>query len=520
MSSMFPDAIAETDPERIAFVMAGSGEEVTYRELTESSRAISRLLWSRGLRHGDTVAIFMENHRALLEVAWAAQRSGMRYVAISSRLTAPEVAYILGDSDTRAFFCTGALADTASAAIGVMGPDAPDMPVRAIAGVGTEASRSAGFETLTAALASTPADTEVDEREGVDFLYSSGTTGRPKGVMSPLPLEPLGVPPVFYTIFYSLWGIAADSIYLSPAPLFHAAPLRITMAVQRVGGTCIIMEHFDPEQALALVEKYRVTHTQMVPAMFVRMLKLPEEVRRRYAVDSLRCVIHAAAPCPIEAKRAMIDWFGPVIEEYYSATEGYLFTSITSSQWLEHPGSVGRPIVGVPHILGPEGEELPTGEVGQIWSEDSPEFEYRNAPEKTAESHDERGWSTVGDIGYLDEDGYLYISDRRSDLILRGGVNVYPREAEDALIVDPLVADAAVFGIPDDELGEAVHAVVVPAKGAEPGPELERTLLDHLYERLAKFKCPQRIEFADSLPRHATGKLYKRLLRDKYWPQS
>lgn len=510
MDNLFPDNIAATDPDRAAYIMAGSGTTVSYGELVADSKAISRLLWSRGLRHGDTIAIFMENHPSLLKVAWAAQRTGLRYVALSSRLTAPEVAYILGDSGARALFTTDALVDTAAAALDQ--PGAPTIDSLFVAG-----SAARGFASMTAEIDATPTDVEPDEREGIDFLYSSGTTGKPKGVLTPLALDPLGVPPGFYAIFYALWNITADTVYLSPAPLFHAAPLRINMAVHRVGGTCIVMEHFEPEDALALIETHRVTHTQMVPAMFVRMLGLPEATRAAYDVSSLRCVVHAAAPCPVETKRAMIDWLGPVIYEYYSATEAYLFTALDSHEWLAHPGSVGRPLVGTPHILDALGEELPAGESGQIWSESPATFEYHNAPDKTAESHNDLGWSTVGDIGYLDSDGYLYISDRRADMIIRGGVNVYPRESEDALIAHPKVADAAVFGIPDTELGEAVHAVVVAAEGTAPGPELAAELLSHLHERLAKYKCPAEIEFADSLPRHATGKLYKRLLKDKYW---
>ena len=509
MDDMFPDVFAASDPERPAYIMAGSGITVSYGELARESKAISRLLWSRGLRHGDTIALYMENHPALLKVAWAAQRTGLRYVALSSRLTAHEVAYILGDSDTRALFTTDALAETAAAALEL--PEAPALDNCFVAGAPVH-----GFADMTAEADNTPTDVEPDEREGIDFLYSSGTTGKPKGVMTPLPLNELGVPPGFYAIFYALWNITADTVYLSPAPLFHAAPLRINMAVHRVGGTCIIMEKFEPAAALELIEKHRVTHTQMVPAMFARLLKLPGDTRSAFDVSSLTCVIHAAAPCPVEIKRAMIDWLGPVIYEYYSATEAYLFTALDSHEWLAHPGSVGRPLVGRPHILDPLGEEVAVGESGQIWSESPAQFEYRNAPEKTAESYNDAGWSTIGDIGYVDEDGYLYISDRRADMIIRGGVNVYPRESEDALIAHPKVADAAVFGIPDADLGETVHAVVVPAESNTAGPGLADELLTHLHERLAKYKCPAAIEFATELPRHATGKLYKRLLKDAY----
>ncbi len=289
------------------------------------------------------------------------------------------------------------------------------------------------------------------------------------------------------------------------------------MTVHRYGGTVIVMERFDPERALELVERYRVTHTQMVPTMFIRMLKLPDEQRTGYDVSSLQVVIHAAAPCPPDTKRAMIDWFGPIVHEYYSSTENSLFTALDSHEWLAHPGSVGRAILGVPHILDESGDELPPGESGTIWSEGGLLFEYLNDPVKTTESRNERGgWTTVGDLGYLDKDGFLYLSDRRADLILSGGVNIYPRESEDVLVVHPKVADAAVFGIPHDELGEVVHAVVQTAPGVIADEGLEEELLAFCREKLSAFKCPRRIDFVDEMPRHATGKLYKRLLRDRY----
>lgn len=511
MTIDFPDVHARNTPDKPAYVMAGSGTTVTYRELVDASRDIAALLWSRGVRHGDCVAILIENHEALPKVAWAAQRIGLRYVTISTRLLPDEVRYILTDSGARALFTSARLADTADAAAAAV----PSLPDRFIVD-----GEHPGFESLADAVAATPAGTAPDEREGVDMLYSSGTTGRPKGIVASLDLPPLGTPPGVAGLLNSHWGIGGDSVFLSPAPLYHAAPLRFTMTLHRHGGTAIVMEKFDAVRALELVERHAVTHTQMVPTMFIRMLKLPAEERAAFDLSSLRRVIHSAAPCPPDVKRSMIEWLGPIVDEFYSSTENYLFTTLTSQEWLDHPGSVGRSLMGVPHILDPAGNPLPTGETGTIWSEGGMPFAYLNDPAKTAEAHNEKGWTTVGDLGYLDDEGYVYLSDRRSDLILSGGVNIYPREAEDVLAVHPKVADVAVFGIPDPELGQAVHAVVEPVPGVEGDDALAQELLDFVTARISKFKCPRTIDFKAELPRHATGKLYKRLLRDQYEQRS
>jgi fatty-acyl-CoA synthase len=485
---VFPD---DHDPSRAAYVMARSGEVVTYGALTERSRRGARLMRGLGAQHGDTVALLLDNHPRLLELAWAAQRSGLRYTAISSRLTVDEVAYILRDSGARMLFASTATMDVARAAAQVPVldvdelPDAPDEPL-------------------------------ADEREGIEFLYSSGTTGRPKAIKSELALHPLGTPPAIVPLFERLYGFGADTVYLSPAPLYHSAPLRFNMAVHRLGGTTIVMERFDALEALELIERHRVTHTQMVPTMFVRLLRLPAADRERFDLSSLRVVVHAAAPCPVEIKAQMIAWLGPIVHEYYSSTEVHLLTAIDSEEWLAHRGSVGRAMIGTPHICDDEGRELPPGEPGTVWSEGGPKFEYHNDPDKTAAARDERGWTTVGDIGYLDPDGFLYLTDRKADMIISGGVNVYPQEAENVLIEHPLVVDAAVFGIPHEELGEEVKAVVQLVSADRPEDELEAELLAFCHERLAKYKCPRTIDFALELPRHATGKLYKRLLRDQY----
>jgi long-chain acyl-CoA synthetase len=505
--ALFPDRTAASDPGRPAYVMASTGRTVTYGELVEASRDLAALLWSRGVRHGDCVAILMENTEYFLKIAWALQRIGLRYVAVQTRMTPAEIAYILNDSASKALFTTESLLGTAEEAVA----DAPEVVLRFTTG---EARDS--FESIGAALQSDGALAAPEEREGVDLLYSSGTTGRPKGVLASLPLDPLGTPPGFTKLFHQLWGIGDDTVYLSPAPLYHAAPLRVAMSVHRYGGTVVIMDKFDASLALALIEKYRVTHTQMVPTMLIRMLKLPDEQRQETDLSSLRVVIHAAAPCPPDIKRKLIGWFGPIVREFYSATENYLFTEIDSQEWLAHPGSVGRPIAGIPHILDDQGNELPPGETGTIWSEGGPQFEYLNDKEKTAQTRNDRGWTSVGDLGYVDEEGYVFLSDRRSDLILSGGVNIYPQEIENVLAGHPDVADVAVFGIPHDEMGHVVHAVVQLRANLEPSPAVEAGLVAYCEQHLARFKCPRHLDFASTLPRTPTGKLLKRLIRDEY----
>ncbi len=473
--------------------MARAGTVVTYGELTERSQRAARLMRTLGAARGDTVAILLENHPRLFELTWGAQRAGLRYTAISARLTADEVAYILEDSGAKVLFASPATMEVARAAARV--------PV-----IDVETDFAGEF-------AAGPLDDEV---EGVEFLYSSGTTGRPKAIKSELPFAPIGTPPALIGLFRQLYGFSADMVYLSPAPLYHSAPLRFTMGVHRLGGTTVIMERFDALELLELVERHRVTHIQMVPTMFVRLLRLTSEERARHDLSSLRAVVHAAAPCPVEIKAQMIEWLGPIVHEYYSSTEVHLFTAIDAHQWLTHRGSVGRALLGKPHIVGEDGEELPPGETGTVYSEDGPKFEYHNDPEKTADSRNAQGWTTVGDIGRLDSDGFLYLTDRRTDMIISGGVNVYPQEAENVLIEHELVVDAAVFGIPHEELGEEVKAVVQLVALDRPEDEIEAELLAFCQSKLAKYKCPRSIDFALELPRHATGKLYKRLLRDQY----
>ena len=375
-----------------------------------------------------------------------------------------------------------------------------------------------GWDDYDDVLARYPSDPVADEREGDLILYSSGTTGRPKGIRRRLTGRPMDLDQDATAPFLQAIGFGAGDVYLSPAPLYHAAPIHWTMAAHRLGGTVVVMEHFDAEEALRLIERHRVTHVNMVPTMFVRMLKLDPAVRARYDMSSLRQVIHAAAPCPVEVKRAMIDWWGPIISEFYSSSEGAGATFVDSAEWLARPGTVGRATVGTLHILDDDGVEQPPGEIGTIWAEGAPQrFEYLNDEAKTLEQRNDRGWVTVGDVGYLDADGYLFLTDRKAYMIISGGVNIYPQEAEDVLLGHPQVRDAAVFGVPDADLGERVHAVVEPMSIDDARPELAADLIDFCRARLAHYKCPRSVDFTERLPRSDTGKLYKRLLKDEYW---
>jgi acyl-CoA synthetase (AMP-forming)/AMP-acid ligase II len=491
--------------------MAATGEVVTYAELDARSNQLAHLLSARGLSFSDHMALCLENSPRFLEVTWAAQRSGLVYTAINYHLTADEVGYIVKDCDARAFVTSAAQATTAAVLRGRL-PDT--LHTRLVIGGDLD-----GFERYESAVATQPTAPLTEELEGAAMLYSSGTTGRPKGIEFAHPRVAMGSPLPIVEGFARLYGITADTVYLSPAPLYHAAPLHFCMVVLRCGGTVIIMDRFEPAEALALIERYRVTHSQWVPTMFIRLLKLPDGERQRHDLTSHRVAIHAAAPCPVPVKEQMIEWWGPILFEYYSATEGLGATAITSPEWLAHKGSVGRPLNCTVHILDDDGNELPTGAAGRIFFE-SPSatpFSYYKDPEKTARARNEKNWGTVGDVGYLDADGYLYLTDRKDFMIVSGGVNIYPQEIENVLVMHPKVADVAVFGVPNDEMGEEVKAVVQPVDMAAAGPDLEQKLQAFCRDHLARYKCPRSIDFTAELPRAPTGKLYKRLLREKYW---
>jgi acyl-CoA synthetase (AMP-forming)/AMP-acid ligase II len=505
---MHPGIHAAKNPAKPAYIFAASGETVTYGDLEARSNQGAQLFRSLGLAVGDHIAIMMENHPAFFTLCWAAQRAGLYYTAISYRLQEEEVAYIVEDCQAKVFITTHGQRDLAARLAGRLN-------VHRFMLDGT----IEGFESWEAAVASQPVTPIADETEGADMLYSSGTTGRPKGIKVPLSGEPLGSAGGLLGLTQALYQMDENVRYLSPAPLYHSAPLRYNMAVMRHGGTSVIMERFDPEEALALIEKHQLTHGQFVPTMFVRMLKLPEADRLRHDVSSLKVAIHAAAPCPVPVKQAMMDWWGPVIHEYYAGTEGNGFCAAGPQEWLAHPGTVGRPLLGAVHICDDDGRELPPGETGTIYFSDGGTFEYHNDPDKTADSQhpSQRGWTTLGDMGYVDEDGFLFLTDRKTFMIISGGVNIYPQEIENLLVTHDKVADVAVFGVPNEEFGEEVKAVVQPISMDLAGPELAEELVAFCRANLAHLKCPRSIDFEAELPRHPTGKLYKRLLRDRYW---
>ncbi|MFI7441752.1 AMP-binding protein [Nonomuraea indica] len=507
---MHPGVIAAATPDKPAVIMAGSDEILTYRRLDEESNRLAHLLRAAGLRRGDHIAFMLPNHPLFLAVAWAAHRSGLYYTAISSRLLSEELAYIVDNCGAKVFLSSADLAGVATS----ITEATPGVELRLMLDGVAE-----GFTSYEEAVAGMPVTAISDESQGADMLYSSGTTGRPKGVKPGLPKAPLTEPGMLYRLIEGLFKPDSDSVYLSPAPLYHAAPLRYCMTFQRLGATVVVMERFDPERYLALIERHGVTHTQLVPTMFSKLLKLPEETRKAYDLSSLRCAIHAAAPCPVPVKERMIDWWGPIIHEYYAGTEGNGFLYTDSHDWLAHRGTVGRSLLGTVRICDEAGNELPVGERGLVYFDSGIRFEYHDDPGKTRSAQDPqgRGWTTLGDIGHLDAEGFLYLTDRLSYMIISGGVNIYPQEAENVLSVHPKVADVAVFGVPDEEMGEQVKAVVEPVPTAEAGPALEAELIAYCRSRLAAYKCPKSVDFRSELPRHATGKLYKRLLRDEYW---
>ena len=509
---MHPHIHAVTQPDKPAFIMAAGGAGLTYRELEDRSNQVAQLLRSLGLAAGDHIALLLENHPRFFEICFGAHRAGIIYTAMSTRLTVGEAAYIIENCEARVLITSAAMAPLAARLL----DQTPGLRQRLMID-----NIAPGYASYEAALAPQPARRITDETAGGDMLYSSGTTGRPKGV-SVVPESPaIDAPNSLTGICTTLYRMDTSAVYLSPAPLYHAAPLRFCLTTMRLGGTCVVMEHFAPEDYLRLIEQYRVTHTQLVPTMFVRMLKLPEAARHRHDLSSLKVAIHAAAPCPIPVKSQMIEWWGPVLWEYYAGTEGNGMTMVSSGEWIKHPGTVGRAVIGVLKICDDDGTELPTGAEGTVYFADGRPFNYHNDAEKTAGSRNRHGWTTLGDVGYTDAEGYLYLTDRKAHMIISGGVNIYPQEAENLLITHPRVADCAVIGVPNEEFGEEVKAVVQPrdmrdVQGAA-GKALEAELIAFCRESLSPIKCPRSVDFEAELPRHPTGKLYKRLLRDRYW---
>lgn len=501
---------ARLTPDKPALISGTTGEIVTYAQLDERSNRAAQALHAHGLRRGDHVAVLMENNLRFMDAVWAAFRSGLYVTAVNRYLTPEEIAYIVGDCGAKAVITSFEKRETAAALADLT----PGASLRLMVdGV------IPGWESFEAALAAaSPAPLER-EWMGDSMLYSSGTTGRPKGILRPLP--EVGPGEGFAARqAVNRYEFGQDTVYLSPAPLYHAAPLGFVTSVQAWGGSVVMMEKFDAAHALELIERHAVTHSQWVPTMFVRMLKLPPEDRARHDLSTHRVAVHAAAPCPVDVKHEMIGWWGPILYEYYAGTESSGSTFITSQEWLAKPGSVGRAALGVLHICDEEGNELPVGETGLVYFErEVATFEYHNDPEKTRAArhplHPE--WNALGDVGYLDEDGYLFLTDRQAFMIISGGVNIYPQAIENALITHPKVHDVAVFGVPDPEMGEAVKAVIEPAPGLEPDDALAAELMAFARSKLAHYMAPKSIDFIAEMPRLPTGKLYKRLLKDAYW---
>src|SRR6266403_2861410 len=508
---MYPGSHAKPRADQPAFIMAQSGEAVSYAELEARTNRLAHFLRNRGLKRLDHYSIFMENNARYIECCGAGERSGLYFTCINSFLTADELAYIVNNSESKVLIFSEAMRAVAIEAL----RQCPKIEVSLVVNGPSDGGRIRNLDDATSGFPATPIS---DESVGTAMLYSSGTTGRPKGILRALPEQPPTQQLPLFDFLHKIWRYREGMIYLSPAPLYHSAPQAAVNLTIRTGGTAIIMESFDPERYLELIEKWGVTHSQLVPTMFSRMLKLPEPARKRHDLSSLEIAIHAAAPCPGLVKADMIEWWGPIIHEYYGATEGLGFTACNTAEWLAHWGTVGKVLLGDLHILDENMQPCPVGTPGTVWFKTAAPFEYFKDPAKTKEARSPDGsMSTVGDVGYVDSDGFLYLTDRATFMIISGGVNIYPQECENLLITHLKIADAAVFGVPNSDLGEEVKAVVQPMPGILAGPDLAEELMLFCSQSLSRQKMPRSIDFEAELPRLPTGKLYKRLLRDRYW---
>jgi long-chain acyl-CoA synthetase len=501
--------LAARSPERVALVDP-DGRQTTAGELFAASNRLVHGLRGQGLKAGDCIATVLPNGAAMIEAYLAAAQAGWYLTPINHHLTGGEIAYILKDSDARAF-----LADQRFASACVAAAEECGLRPEARIGVGS----IAGFRSLDDVKRGQSADLPAERSAGQVMNYTSGTTGRPKGVRRPLaPYDPDDVFSMF-AMFLAMFGIPPEGhqVHLVGSPLYHTAVLMFAGSSLHYGHEVVLMDKWTPESCLEVIQKYRVTTSHMVPTQFHRLLALPEEVRARYDVSSLEHMVHAAAPCPIDVKRRMLEWWGPVVYEYYAASEGG-GTLVTPEEWLRYPGTVGRawPSSEI-RVLDEDGNDCPSGQPGTVYMALGPaEFEYHKDKQKT-DANRRGGFFTVGDVGYLNEEGYLFLCDRKIDMIISGGVNIYPSEIEADLLKHPKVADAAVFGIPNEDWGEEVKAVIEPAPGIEVGPELAAEILDFCARHMAKYKCPRSIDFTEAMPRDPNGKLYKRKLRDPYW---
>lgn len=505
---MYPGKYAAITPTKPAVIEDSTGRVITFAELEERSAQFAHWLTAQGLTRGDHIAVLSINDATVFELYWGAIRCGLYFTMANTHLATDEVAYIVADSGARVLVASAPLAELAEAVV----EKTPAVEHRLAFG-----GPITGYDDYESAVAGMPSTAPSDQPRGADMLYSSGTTGRPKGIKPALDGLQVGDEPGPNVTerMKASYAFNSDTVYLSPAPIYHAAPLRYACGTQALGGTVIILDRFDPERCLAAIQKHAVTHSQWVPTHFIRLLRLPDEVRTRYDVLSLQVAIHAAAPCPVEVKRAMIDWWGPVIYEYYSSTESNGATSITPEEWLRKPGSVGRISEKSPailHVCDETGAEVPIGETGLVYFERHDyAFEYHNDPEKTAETRHpvHPSWTTIGDIGHVDEEGYLFLTDRAKFTIISGGVNIYPQEIENCLAIHPDVADVAVIGVPDEEMGQVVKAIVQVEPGVAADDATADRLMQYCREHIARYKCPRSISFITAIPRTQTGKLVK-----------
>ena len=510
---MHPRTHFKSRPDHAAIVMAADGQVITYAELECRANQGAHFLRSLGLCAGDALAVLIDNSVEFLQIYWAAQRCGLYFTPISTRCSPGDAAYIVKDCGARVLLLSANVGESATTLASQRENILPGVQLLSV-GQGIPELDEWGF-----GVSQMPITAIADESAGTHMVYSSGTTGRPKGIKLPLSGGPAFAAHPYSDRHRQTYGVGEHTVYLSPAPLYHTAPLVFSTIVQRLGGTVVIMDRFDPEAWLDAIQRYRISFSQMVPTMFVRLLKLDEGVRMRYDLSSLEMVVHAAAPCPVPVKAQMLQWLGPIIAEYYGGSEANGGTFITPAEWLRKPGSVGKPNWGAVHIVGEDGDELAPGETGLVYFEGGLDFKYHNDPQKTAEARHpvHTSWTTLGDIGHVDEDGYLFLTDRKAFTIISGGVNIYPQEIENLLVSDPRVADAAVIGIPSRDLGEEVKAIVQPADWSQAGPDLARQLLTLCRDKLSLYKCPRSIDFNPALPRGDNGKLYKKELRDSYW---
>jgi fatty-acyl-CoA synthase len=507
---LYPSYYAKLTPHKVAYKMCATGEEVSFEQLEQKSNQGAHALRRLGARSGDHIIILMENRREFLEICFSADRSGLYYTTISTYLTVEEIIYIIRDCNAKVIITSGSFSSIAKEIREKVGPEPNYLIVD---------GELEGYQSWEKLCAGQPVHPIEDELQGLDMLYSSGTTGTPKGVKWKLTGENPGKRTMLIGLLCGLFGYDHNTRYLCPAPLYHAAPLRHSMTTIKVGGTVFVMDRFDAQKSLEIIEHEKITHAQWVPTMFIRMLKLPENVYRKYDVSSLKVAVHAAAPCPMDVKEEMIKWWGPIIHEYYAGTENNGFCAIDTQQWMRHKGSVGKAILGKVRICDDSGKELPCGEEGEVYFSNGHDFSYHNDPAKTKACRNKEGWTTIGDIGMVDTDGYLYLTDRKSFVIISGGVNIYPQEIENAILAHPKVADVAVIGVPNDDFGEEVKAIVQPIDMSMAGNNFAEELIEFCKKRISKIKCPRSVDFMEKLPRQPTGKLFKRILKEKYWSE-